>query len=128
MKYIVKENEGIVVAIIDDCKEDFLRFFVRNFPQEYQQSARLFATVGNKAFLRHKYVGVAKCAKEDIFDVEKGKKLAAKRAILKYEVDRQKKMDYLFRTWYNCFENLEEMQTYRTDSAVMNLQNSLYEN
>ena len=64
--------------------------------------------VAVQTFAKKAYRGIARCAKEDTFDVEKGKKLAALKCNLKIANERlkfaQKRQDFIF-DLYCAFED-----------------------
>ena len=85
MKYIVKEDEKVVVAIMEDTRDDVIDFlFGKKNHVKYVEPS--FMTIDTLT-LKDQYIGVAKCNDVDIFDVEKGKKLAKTRARVKHDRD-----------------------------------------
>ena len=78
--YIVKPEEGVVVCIIYDCCHNAIALVNRH--------TGLFNGIpcccDTNPYCLGEYRGVAKCSPEDTFDVEYGKKLAYKKAYIKY--------------------------------------------
>lgn len=92
-KYYVNREKKTVVAVIRDCKDDLCDYVESHLKRDGNQMLVLsFGGGMDKLYLKDKYVGTARCDDEDNFDEEKGKKLAAQRASLKYEEDRSRKM------------------------------------
>ena len=86
-KYIVNEEKGIVVCIISDCEENAIALI-----DEQLNYALNGMDIPNKYILNNNYKGIAKCAAGDTFDEEYGKKLAYKKAYLKYVTALNKKV------------------------------------
>lgn len=88
IKYIVKEKEKVVVAIIDNCSLDAVQKIFKRVPSIGDLSTNSTDSVEaldlDIAIMPSKFVGVAKCDNEDNFDEAKGKELAASRAKEKY--------------------------------------------
>lgn len=78
--YIVKPEEGVVVCIIHDCCCNAMALVNKHtglfegMPCQCNQSQ----------YCLSEYRGVAKCSPEDTFNEEYGKKLAYKKAYVKY--------------------------------------------
>lgn len=89
VEYIVKEEQGVVICIIYGCDCDALALV--------DKYTDLFRTpcVPDNFFISDKYKGVARCASDDTFDVEYGKKLAFKKAYLKYAKALEKKVRFM---------------------------------
>lgn len=87
MKYFVDKERGIVKAAIDNCENDIYNFYMKRVKVN-----DLFNPVvlKNLLKLKKKYVGVAKCSPNDVFNEELGRLIAARRASEKYERDRLK--------------------------------------
>lgn len=73
MIFVINKDEGIVVCKLSNCSE-----IARNRIWKYTQ--KLFQYPDVDYIIKDEYVGVAKCAPEDKFDLEYGKKLALSRA------------------------------------------------
>ena len=92
MKYIVKEEEKMVIAIIEDTEFD-----VMNYIKAVNDDLFLFGNdMYNKLLLNNTYKGIAKCHPDDEFDVEKGKKIAKARAVFKHDSAFNKKLNYYY--------------------------------
>ena len=102
--YIVKEKEGVVVCIISDCEfnavamvDEYTDVFVIpwcQIPLEYR--------------LNEQYKGVAKCMPGDIFNEEYGKKVAYRKAYLKYATALEKKVKLIESTHREYTESLQK--------------------
>lgn len=97
MRYVVNAKKRTVVAIIDGCKFDLVRYVNKYLPSKYGISPE-------ELFLDEKYIGIAKCSPTDIFNEKVGKVLAARRAQRKYEKDRTGKM---LKCCTEIFDNLD---------------------
>ena len=88
VQYFVDEEKKIVVAKITDAGMSLVcemcKMGYHNTPLE----------------VRDAYVGKAKCSPDDTFDLEKGKKIAFKRAFIKYTTVKQKELTS-FVKWVN---------------------------
>lgn len=74
IKYLVNENEGVVTCILGNCSNipviRIKKYMGNQFSVKNKQRYRINDT----------YSGVARCASEDTFDVEVGKKIALTKA------------------------------------------------
>lgn len=87
IKYIVKEESKVVVAIIDDCALDAVQKILKRMPRtDYNEDdTKLFNKLDlEEAIMPKKFTAVVKCHEEDVFDEATGKKIAAKRVKEKY--------------------------------------------
>lgn len=89
VEYIVKEEQGVVICIISGCEFDAVELVDKH--------TDLFGhpCVPDKFAISDKYKGVARCTADDTFDVEYGKKLAFKKAYLKYTKALEKKVRFI---------------------------------
>ena len=78
--YIVKPEEGVVVCIIYDCCCNAMAL-VNKHTGLFEGKPCL---CNENRYCLGEYRGVAKCSSEDTFDEEYGKKLAYKKAYVKY--------------------------------------------
>lgn len=90
-KYIINEEKGIVVCIISDCEENAIELIDEQFGYTHAFNN---IPIPVKYILNNNYKGVAKCADGDTFDVEYGRKLAYKKAYLKYVTALNKKVNH----------------------------------
>ena len=88
--YIVKEEEGVVVCIISDCK-----FNAVALVDDYTDIFSPCCDIPNVFLLNDRYTGVAKCVNGDTFDEECGKRIAYKKAYLKYITAFEKKVKFI---------------------------------
>lgn len=79
IKYFINKEKGIIVAVLEDCKDDFHDYMLTK--------DRAFSIWNECCPMREKYVGKAKCCSSDNFDEEYGKELARTRLLLKYYED-----------------------------------------
>ena len=89
VEYIVKEEKGIVVCIISNCELDAVELVDKH--------TGLFGRtcVPENFAISDKFRGVARCTTDDTFDVEYGKKLAFKKAYLKYTKALEKRVRFI---------------------------------
>lgn len=92
VNYIVKEEEGIVVCIISDCEENAMALV-----DKYTN----IVACTEEFFINNEYKGVAKCDANDTFNVEYGKKLAYRKAYLKYITALEKKVKFIMNEYIN---------------------------
>jgi hypothetical protein len=87
--YIVKEEQGVVICVISGCEFDAVELV--------NKRTNLFECpcVPEKFAISDKYKGVARCTSDDTFNLEYGKKLAFKKAYLKYTKALEKKVRFL---------------------------------
>ena len=109
VNYIVNEEKGIVVCIISDCEcnaialiDSTTNSMIPGFPMP------------DTFFMSDKYKGIAKCSNEDTFDIEYGKKLAYRKAYLKYATALEKKVRYIAKT----HEEYRKEMAVKFDKAV----------
>lgn len=112
VSYIVKADAGVVVAVLktDPCET------IDIFYNTAASANRAIPARNRVAFieanyvpspLKNQYVGIAKCSKNDKFDVEFGKKLALTRAKLKKTKAIQKRFNKyvdMMHKYYKAFE------------------------
>lgn len=73
VEFIVKADKGVVVCKLHNCKEIVEK-------RIFKQNNTVFPYFPEKYYIDNIYVGVAKCAPEDTFDEEIGKKIALTKA------------------------------------------------
>lgn len=93
VNYIVKEEEGIVVCIISDCEENAMALV--------DKYTNFIVACTEEFFINNEYKGVAKCDANDTFNVEYGKKLAYRKAYLKYITALEKKVKFIMNEYIN---------------------------
>lgn len=79
IKYFINKEKGIIVAVLEDCEDDFYDYMLTKDPA--------FSILDEHLPMREKYIGKAKCCSSDNFDEEYGKELARTRLLLKYYED-----------------------------------------
>lgn len=99
MYYDVNRSERTVTAKIENCSCELYDWLVKQFAQiglcSEEFLCSLSELVNEKMLISNTYVGKAVCVKEDDFNVETGKILAARRAQEKYEKARTKVLERL---------------------------------
>ena len=94
VKYYINEEKRTVVAVIESNIFE-VSFLFENAMREFMnvvKNAPIFDPVIDKNYyIKNRYVGIAKCSPNDIFDVEFGKQLALQRAKIKKTSDIEKK-------------------------------------
>lgn len=87
-KFKVYEDKGVVVCILDYCKNDACGFV--------ENKLDIVITKTQKTYqLKDKYIGIVKCSPEDEFDEIFGKDLAFERAYTKYAKDKKRVVKYI---------------------------------
>lgn len=104
----INEEKRTVVAIIPNRRFEVIDIFYA-FVQKYKKTTNLPIEIlcgypfdaDERLFIPDKFIGAARCAPNDTFDVEFGKRLALARAKVK--------MSYsLMNTFYNFVESIDE--------------------
>lgn len=81
-KFIVNEEEGIVICIITECALDAYVEVAKALPKYIHILA--YGHDSKHFYINDKYTGKAKCSKDDKFDLVQGQDLAFERAYSKY--------------------------------------------
>lgn len=96
MRYDVDRSKRTVTATIENCQSDLFRWVIKRFGS-IDLSPKLVIALEEYSHknlnIPDSFVGKAVCAKEDEFDVETGKILAARRAQEKYEKARMRVLE-----------------------------------
>lgn len=102
VKYNVKEEERIVIAMLTVSKEDEHPYKPQPWTSVLYDALKAAGGVTNNGdrsylnirfdgtYIPNKYVGVARCAEGDTFDPEIGKRIAEHKAYKKYYAKRKK--------------------------------------
>ena len=90
VNYIVNEEKGIVVCTISNCEANAIALV-----DSTTDAFGVPCGIPEVFFMNNQYKGVAKCMPEDTFDVEYGKKLAYRKAYLKYATALERKVKYI---------------------------------
>ncbi len=102
--YIVKIDEGVVVCIISECAYNAIALL-----NKYTGICdNPFCIPPEEFLLSNQYKGVAKCDANDTFDEEYGKKLAYRKAYLKYATAFDKKTKYIIAHYTKLIDKLTE--------------------
>ena len=102
--YIVKEKEGVVVCIISDCEFNAIALtdeYTDMFFMPWCQAPLEFR-------LNEQYKGIAKCVAGDTFDEEYGKRIAYRKAYLKYATALEKKVKFIQSSHKEYADQLQE--------------------
>ena len=89
--YIIDEENRTVKAVIKNLKWDAVNSIFRIFIKEGIQFCPTEENVLNSS-----YSATAKCSEKDEFDVEKGKLIARRKAIVKYNKAKVAKMQKVY--------------------------------
>lgn len=94
---------------------------MRKFEYKYKIDEEHKTIVAMSSFAGRTVAGVARCAPDDVFDVEAGKKLAAARCALKIAEKRMKRAEECHTAATRAFNYWADfkakMESYDTDSA-----------
>lgn len=87
IRYIVKQEDGVIVAIADNCYFDVINDLAKkNAPIE----PMIELDECGDLLINNTYKGVARLAEGDEWDEEFGKKIAKEKALRKYLVAKEK--------------------------------------
>lgn len=93
VQYFVNKENGIVVARINDCSQDFLEFFL--------DAKRILLPVSDKEshqfLMPNSFVGIARLGDGDVWDEELGKQIAYQRAKQKRDQSFFKRANMMMR-------------------------------
>jgi hypothetical protein len=108
LTYYVDTEKKTVVCVATDCEYDFIKEILRRFASHKNVEKiilyQVLETFQNDWNMNYKYTGKASCAKDDNFDIEKGKKISRQKMRVKYNIDKLKKYHKLF----TCFSNIQK--------------------
>lgn len=92
--YVIDEEHRTIKATIKNTKNDVANIISKLF----KQKGVVCETINYEVdfILKNSYTGIATCQEPDTFDVEKGKKIARKKAIIKYNQDKIKAMKRIY--------------------------------
>ena len=94
---------------------------MRKFDYKYRIDEEHKTVVARSTFAGRTVVGIARCAPEDTFNVDSGKKLAAARCALKIAEKRMKRAEDCLSVANEAVEywtrRQEQMKAYETDSV-----------
>ena len=126
IKYYVNPAKRIVAATVtvepDAIIEEIMSLFRKSFSDSLVITG---CTYNVKSFsLKGKYVGVATCHPDDTFDIEKGKKIARRKALKAYMNDRMAITNKVLNA-ANSFAQRAECMHSHSISAIKNINKSL---
>ena len=104
-RYIVKEDEGVVIAIKDEFDSilNELRKYGSKKTYELLSDFILWSHTKPELKLENKgFKGVSKCDEFDIFDGKKGKDIASCKADIKYHAAMRRKYSLIFELLRNA--------------------------
>ena len=102
---------GVVKATITGCRHDALDKINRKFVAPVTASIEItdaWSHAAEKYFMKNTYYAIARCDKEDVYSLEKGKKLAKKRLAEKYNRSIDKRINLFLKHIKQMCENTEE--------------------
>ncbi len=101
IKYNVIENQGKVIARLDNCANDVVNLI----------SKKTGITMEcDELQLNNSYKGIAKCHPEDVFDIEEGKRIAKERVIEKYNRAFNKALCIATDITYSAYQDVSEIE------------------
>ena len=107
VKYVADESNGVCVVILEDTEWDAI-----DYMQKYiGDSVDIYPRKNFK--IPHKFVGIAKCHPDDIFDWQVGTDLAFDRAYLAYK-----------KSIKNMLKKISEYLRKRADMIDWNIENN----
>ena len=106
--YIIDEEAKTVKAIIKGTANDVINTLNKKFPGVF---------ISDELFISNSFSATARCSEKDVFDVEKGKEIDRKKAILKYNKVRTKKFLELLKCVDNIADSLEELAVFSTQKC-----------
>lgn len=120
-KYIINEEAGVVVCLLENCEYDAVREYYQmggSFPTDIVFSIDIKQKTTH--ILNNKYRGVAKCNFEagDIFDEEFGKKLAYNKAQAKYLESKLKALEFMQSDLAAVIDKISEYRTQKTEKLT----------
>lgn len=95
VQYFVNKEDGIVVARINDCKRDFLSFFLDT--NRMSGSLPISDKEYDQLLMPNSFVGVARLGDDDVWDEELGKQIAYQRAKQKRDQSFFKRANMMMR-------------------------------
>ena len=107
--YIIDEENRTVKAVIKNLKWDAVNSIFRIFIKEGIQFCPTKENVLNSS-----YSATAKCSEKDEFDVEKGKLIARRKAIVKYNKAKAAKMQKVYNKISKVEKSLKATIDYTT--------------
>lgn len=125
--YYINEEKGIVVCEITDCYYDAIELVQQK--SEILDEICSFC-VPNELAISDSFKGIAKTHEGDTFDIEFGKKLAFKKAIVKRNIAISKKVNFIVKSYKkglgNVLERLDKIAVL-ADDRVKKCSNGLEE-
>lgn len=103
IKYSIHKKNGVVVATMSDCEADAVNKFGANV-----QTVMIprINPKDNRFIMPHKFVGVARCSKNDEFDEKTGMKIAKQRLMQKYVASLNRHTSNLVEYYTQYLDNL----------------------
>lgn len=119
MKTIVKEEERMVIVIIEDTADDALSFILSKNCHMMTRGWLCDEDLMMKLYMKNEYKGIARCHKDDEFDAEKGKEIALAKARAKHAKDFQEKVRLYTSTVRNIIDKLDEKAAFKYERASL---------
>lgn len=118
--YIIDEEARKVKAIIRDVKYDAINSIAKSFNDV---NCQIIGPIENY-YLNSTYTGVAICCDQDNFDVEVGKAIARKRAIVKYNKAKINRLQKFYKDVNTIHETLSKTISY-TENKLNKISNEI---
>lgn len=122
IEYYINEEKRTVVCRMTNCKYDVLKIF-RKMGILYINNSDYKFSLDN-FYMNDSYIGKAKCAESDTWDVEIGKKIARKRMLQKYYNARRKLLHKAGICILNIYEELKSRKNYCWE-RIVSLENTI---
>ena len=116
IKYFINEKEKVVVAVMEDTTFD-----VENLLFSKRVALPSIFYDKEAYWLKDKYVGIARCHKDDEFDLFLGKEIAKKRLLFNYYEDFTKKLYRYKKDVNERIENICRKPCAHLDNIVNNM-------
>lgn len=122
LTYYVDESKKTIVCIAKDCEFDFLNEILRSFSSCKMEERIIICNFLEQfkfdCMLNYKYTGKARCSKDDVFDIEKGKKIARQKMRIKYNRDKLK----IYRKMYSHFKMIQDDLLKNIQFCLLNIE------
>lgn len=121
LTYYIDENKKTVICVAEDCEYDLINEICPKFSSfsvnDKHIISQLIASEAVDLFIDNKFIGKAKCAESDIFDIEKGKIIARNKMRMKYNQSKFKKLLSLCNSLDNILSCLDTNLSFYMDKV-----------
>lgn len=107
IEYKVLEDKRIVIATIRAITFDPIMFFRKKFLSHATASLDMLTFSDQKFCMPYTMRAIAKCDPNDEFDVEKGKAIARKKLVEKYNLSMDKHMLHYRNAMKKCLDHMD---------------------